>query len=108
RVEMRGEIRRIVKQNGLTGIYVTHDQDEALAMADRMAVLTQGKIGQVGTPEEIYRHPRSAQVAQFIGETNLIDGILMETRAGFAMVRTAAGPIAGRVTDPDWTPASGD
>ncbi len=57
RVEMRREIRRIVKENGLTGIYVTHDQEEALAMADRMAVLTRGKIGQIGTPEEIYRAP---------------------------------------------------
>ena len=72
RVEMRREIRRIVKENGLTGIYVTHDQEEALAMADRMAVLTRGNIGQIGTPEQIYREPRSAYVANFIGETNLI------------------------------------
>ena len=74
RVEMRREIRRIVKENGLTGIYVTHDQEEALAMADRMAVLTRGNIGQIGTPEEIYRDPRSAYVANFIGETNLVGG----------------------------------
>ena len=67
RVEMRREIRRIVKENGLTGIYVTHDQEEALAMADRMAVLTRGRIGQIGTPEEIYRDPRSAYVAGFFG-----------------------------------------
>ena len=80
RVEMRREIRRIVKDNGLTGIYVTHDQEEALAMADRMAVLTRGQIGQIGTPEEIYRDPRSAYVANFIGETNLIAGEVLETR----------------------------
>lgn len=108
RVEMRREIRRIVKENGLTGIYVTHDQEEALAMADRMAVLTQGKIGQVGTPEQIYRAPRSAYVANFIGETNLISGEAIETRDGFTLAKTAAGPLVGRVTDPDWIPAVGE
>ena len=108
RVEMRREIRRIVKENGLTGIYVTHDQEEALAMADRMAVLTRGTIGQIGTPEQIYRHPRSAYVANFIGETNIFSGEVVETRSGFAMVKTDAGPIAGRITDPEWTPSPGE
>ncbi len=108
RVEMRREIRRIVKENGLTGIYVTHDQEEALAMADRMAVLTRGKIGQIGAPEEIYRAPRTAYVANFIGETNLIAGEAVESREGFTLVKTAMGPIVGRVTDPDWSPAAGE
>lgn len=108
RVEMRREIRRIVKENGLTGIYVTHDQEEALAMADRMAVLTRGKIGQIGTPEEIYRHPRSAYVANFIGETNIVHGEVLETRDGFSKVNTPAGPIIGRITDPDWIPSVGE
>jgi iron(III) transport system ATP-binding protein len=107
RVEMRREIRRIVKENGLTGIYVTHDQEEALAMADRMAVLTRGNIGQIGTPEQIYRAPRSAYVANFIGETNLIAGTAIETRDGFTLANTAAGPLVGRVTDPDWSPSPG-
>ncbi len=108
RVEMRREIRRIVKENGLTGIYVTHDQEEALAMADRMAVLTRGKIGQIGTPEEIYRDPRSAYVANFIGETNIVQGEVIETRDSFSKVRTEGGEIVGRVTDPGWTPAAGE
>jgi iron(III) transport system ATP-binding protein len=108
RVEMRREIRRIVKENGLTGIYVTHDQEEALAMADRIAVLTRGKIGQIGTPEEIYRDPRSAYVANFIGETNLMQGEMIDTRDGIARVRTAAGEMVGRVTDPGWMPAAGE
>ena len=108
RVEMRREIRRIVKENGLTGIYVTHDQEEALAMADRMAVLTRGKIGQIGTPEEIYRDPRSAYVANFIGETNIVQGEVIETRDGFSRARTEGGEIVGRVTDPGWTPAAGE
>lgn len=108
RVEMRQEIRRIVKENGLTGIYVTHDQEEALAMADRMAVLSRGQIGQVGTPEEIYRTPRSAYVAQFIGETNIITSQLVEFRSGYAVVKTEGGPLVGRVSDPLWTPSPGD
>ena len=108
RVEMRREIRRIVKENGLTGIYVTHDQEEALAMADRMAVLTRGKIGQIGAPEEIYRAPLTAYVANFIGETNLVPGEAIETRDGFTLVKTAMGPIVGRVTDPSWSPAPGE
>jgi len=108
RVEMRREIRRIVKENGLTGIYVTHDQEEALAMADRMAVLTHGKIGQIGAPEEIYRSPLSAYVANFIGETNLIDGVAIESRGNFTLFHTPLGPLAGRVTDPSWIPQPGE
>jgi iron(III) transport system ATP-binding protein len=108
RVEMRREIRRIVKENGLTAIYVTHDQEEALAMADRMAVLSNGVIGQLGTPDEIYRTPRSAYVANFIGETNLIEGEVLEFRSGFAMVKTAGGPMVGRVSDPVWQPTAGE
>ncbi|MEX1115434.1 MAG: ABC transporter ATP-binding protein [Akkermansiaceae bacterium] len=108
RVEMRREIRRIVKENGLTGIYVTHDQEEALAMADRMAVLSRGKIGQIGTPEQIYRDPRSAYVANFIGETNLVAAETIETRDGFTLTKTAMGPIVGRATDPDWSPVPGE
>ena len=77
-------------------------------MSDRMAVLTRGKIGQIGTPEEIYRHPRSAYVANFIGETNIVHGEVLETRDGFSKVNTPAGPIIGRITDADWKPAPGE
>lgn len=108
RVEMRREIRRIVKENGLTSVYVTHDQEEALAMADRMAILTRGRIGQVGAPEEIYRAPLSAYVANFIGETNLIHGEAIETRDGFTLAKTSGGALVGRVTDPEWSPAPGE
>lgn len=108
RVEMRREIRRIVKDNGLTAIYVTHDQEEALAMADRMAILSHGKISQIGTPEAIYRSPESTYVAGFIGETNLIEGQVIETRERFTLVQTAAGPLVGRISDPAWSPAPGE
>jgi iron(III) transport system ATP-binding protein len=108
RVEMRREIRRIVKENGLTGIYVTHDQEEALAMADRMAVLSWGKIGQVGTPEEVYRKPISSYVAGFIGETNLIEGEVMEMHDGFCFVKSNGAALVGRVTVPGWQAKVGD
>lgn len=71
RVEMRTEIRRIVKENDLTAVYVTHDQEEALSVADRMAVMDLGEVLQVGSPEEVYRRPNCRAVAEFIGETNV-------------------------------------
>lgn len=104
RIEMRHEIRRIVKENSLTAVYVTHDQEEALAMADRMAILEAGELMQVGTPDEVYRRPVSAQVASFIGETNLIPG----TCAGADTVITPHGDSSGTVTDPAWIPQEGE
>ncbi|MFM2197404.1 MAG: hypothetical protein RLZZ505_836 [Verrucomicrobiota bacterium] len=108
RVEMRREIRRIVKENGLTGIYVTHDQEEALAMADRMAVLSGGKIAQVGTPEEVYRTPVNAHVAGFIGETNLIEGEVMEMHDGYCFVNAAGAALVGKTTVPGWHAKAGE
>jgi iron(III) transport system ATP-binding protein len=70
---MRDEIRRVCKEHGLTTLYVTHDQKEALAIADRIAVMKAGRIEQLGTPWEVYRTPRSRSVATFLGETNLLD-----------------------------------
>jgi len=72
RLEMRVEIRRICKQAGLTAVYVTHDQKEALSIADRLAVMKDGIIEQTGTPLEVYRKPKNAFVASFIGETNFL------------------------------------
>jgi iron(III) transport system ATP-binding protein len=74
RVEMRGEIRRLCKDFGLTAIYVSHDQKEALAIGDRVVVMDAGRIRQSGPPLEVYRRPRSRFVAEFLGETNLISG----------------------------------
>jgi iron(III) transport system ATP-binding protein len=108
RVEMRREIRRIVKENGLTGIYVTHDQEEALAMADRMAVLSWGKIGQVGTPEEVYRTPVNSYVAGFIGETNLIPGEVIEMHEGYCFVKVNGAALVGKVTSGSWRAKAGD
>ena len=72
RLEMRAEIRRICREYRLTALYVTHDQQEALSIADRIAILAAGKILQVGTPAEIYRQPRNRFVAEFIGEANFL------------------------------------
>ena len=96
RIGMRREIRRIVKDHGLTAIYVTHDQEEALAMADRIAVLTAGKLAQIGTPEEIYRRPVSARVAGFIGETNLLAGSVVSSQDGIIAINTKSGLLSGR------------
>ena len=91
RLEMRAEIRRICKEAGLTAIYVTHDQKEALSIADRLAILDQGRLLQVGTPQEVYTKPASRFVAQFIGETTFVEGRVQAVRGGRVEVETAAG-----------------
>ncbi len=86
RLEMRTEIRRICTTLGITTVYVTHDQKEALSIADRMAVLKDGHIQQIGSPQEVYNQPCSSFVASFIGETNFIeakgDGNMLKTPIG--------------------------
>ena len=79
RKAMQGELKALQEQVGITFIYVTHDQEEALTMSDRIAVMNQGNVLQVGGPEDIYEHPRSRFVADFIGETNFIHGEIVET-----------------------------
>jgi iron(III) transport system ATP-binding protein len=108
RLEMRSEIRRIVKENHLTGVYVTHDQAEALSIADRMAVMDAGRIVQVGTPEDVYRRPNCSYVAAFIGETNLLSGKVTGSAEGTLTLETKAGLLSGHVTTPDWSPVVGD
>jgi len=83
RLELRGEIRRVCKASGITTIYVTHDQKEAMSMADRVAVLESGRIVQIGTPRSLYRAPVTRFVAEFLGETNILDGVVQSiTDAG--------------------------
>ena len=78
RKDMQIELKRIQQQVGITFIYVTHDQEEALTMSDTIVVMDKGSIQQIGTPEDIYNEPKNAFVADFIGESNLIDGIMPE------------------------------
>jgi len=82
RVDMRIAIKKIQKDLNITTIYVTHDQEEALAMSDRIAVMNAGVVEQIGTPQEIYSKPATAFVAGFIGTTNFLDGTLSSSEAG--------------------------
>jgi ABC-type Fe3+/spermidine/putrescine transport system ATPase subunit len=76
RVEMRGEIRRLQKLLGITVLYVTHDQEEALAVSDRIAVMRAGRVEQIATPRAIYEQPETPFVASFVGTTNLLNGAI--------------------------------
>jgi iron(III) transport system ATP-binding protein len=106
RHSMRDEIRRICKAFGLTTIYVTHDQKEALAIADRIAVMERGRLLQVGAPRDVYRRPRSRAVAAFVGETNLIHGRVLEVSASEVRVETALGSLVA-ARDDDFAPITG-
>jgi iron(III) transport system ATP-binding protein len=79
RIQMRTELRKLIKRSGATAIYVTHDQKEALAMADRIAIMHEGRIVQIGSPDEIYDRPINRFVADFVGEANFITGTVVET-----------------------------
>ena len=78
RKDMQNELKRIQQAMGITFIYVTHDQEEALTMSDTIVVMDKGKIQQIGRPEDIYNEPKNAFVADFIGESNILDGIMVE------------------------------
>jgi iron(III) transport system ATP-binding protein len=93
RHSMRDEIRRVCREVGLTTVYVTHDQKEALAVADRIAVMSKGRILQVGRPAEVYRRPATRAVASFLGETNLLAATVVGVENGLCRVRTAAGDL---------------
>src|SRR5437870_9005209 len=81
REEMRFEIRRLHETFGITTLYVTHDQAEAMVISDRIAVLDRGRVAQVGSAEEIFQQPRTRFVAEFIGRTNLLDGMAIRPDA---------------------------
>jgi iron(III) transport system ATP-binding protein len=97
RVKLRREIKNLQKRLGLTTIMVTHDQDEALSMADRIVVMNNAVIEQVGTPEEIYETPKTSFVADFIGTVNFIDGDYAIRPEYVAIV--PEGEVSGRITD---------
>ena len=80
RKDMQVELKRIQQQVGITFIYVTHDQEEALTMSDTVVVMNDGRIQQIGSPEAIYNEPKNAFVADFIGESNIIDGVMYEDK----------------------------
>jgi putative spermidine/putrescine transport system ATP-binding protein len=99
RVQLREEIRRIQSRLGITTIYVTHDQEEALSISDRVAVLSQGRIEQVGTPSEIYGSPSTPFVAEFVGTMNRLEATVADPQSGevdYGGVRVAVDAVRGR------------
>ncbi len=107
RLEMRSEIRRICKAAGTTTIYVTHDQVEAMTMADRIAVMHEGRLCQVGTPVEVYNRPANRFVADFLGTTNFITATVAGRTDGLLELDSPTGPIRSRVL-PENVPERGN
>ncbi len=93
RKQMQIELKRLQKKLGITFIYVTHDQEEALTMSDRIAIMKDGKIEQLATPVEIYEYPKTKFVAGFIGESNIFDGKVVKVDGDLLTVETAGGNI---------------
>lgn len=106
RREMQIELRRIQKAVGITAIYVTHDQEEALTLSDRIVLMNRGRIEQEGTPEEIYSHPVSEFVAGFIGEATFLDGRIVAAEGGLAAIELPGGGRA-QVPSPSGSAAAG-
>ena len=96
RVRMRGEIRAVQKQLGITSVYVTHDQEEAFSIADQVAVMNAGRIAQIGAPRELYRQPADRFVAEFVGLSNIVAAELVEHNARGATVRVFGQTIRSR------------
>ncbi len=99
RVSMRTEIRRIQQALGITAVYVTHDQSEAMAISDNIIIMNKGVIAQMGSPEEVYHRPQSEFVADFIGEVNFLDGEIVETKGATCVVKVGEHPV--EVANPD-------
>jgi spermidine/putrescine transport system ATP-binding protein len=99
RQHMRAELRAIQKRTGVTFIYITHDQGEALAMSDRIGVMSQGRIQQIANPREIYNAPINGFVAGFVGENNIFDGESGAVASGMAGFDTAYGTLRARIND---------
>ena len=97
REDMRVELKRIQDQIGVTTVFVTHDQSEALAMSDRIVVMSNGRVEQVGAPQEVYNTPASEFVAQFLGASNILDAVCTGRANGAAMLET---PVFGRLAVP--------
>jgi spermidine/putrescine transport system ATP-binding protein len=97
RQHMRAELRAIQKRTGVTFIYITHDQGEALAMSDRVGVMSQGRLQQVADPREIYNHPVNGFVASFVGEMNILTGDVGRSSDGFASFATPHGTFRARL-----------
>jgi spermidine/putrescine transport system ATP-binding protein len=99
RQHMRAELRAIQKRTGVTFIYITHDQGEALAMSDRVGVMSQGRLQQVSNPRDIYNNPVNGFVASFVGENNILTGEVQNSHEGFSTLATPHGTFRARMAD---------
>jgi ABC-type Fe3+/spermidine/putrescine transport system ATPase subunit len=99
RVQVRGEIRTLQKDLGITTLYVTHDQEEALSLSDRVAVMRDGRVQQVAAPKTLYERPVNRFVADFVGTNNFVAGVCKERVGGDMLVETALGPLRARATE---------
>jgi spermidine/putrescine transport system ATP-binding protein len=104
RKQMQLELKRIQKEVGITFVFVTHDQEEAMTMSDRIAVMNHGRIEQLGPPEEVYEHPATRFVAEFLGASNLLEGTYRGTQGGQGVVELAGGETVRIPTDPNRHP----
>ncbi|MDR7379149.1 putative spermidine/putrescine transport system ATP-binding protein [Rhodoferax ferrireducens] len=102
RVSLREEIRAVQRELGITSVFVTHDQEEALSISDRIVVLSEGRVEQIGTPSEVYNFPRTRFVASFVGTLNLLSGVVVDAAAGQISVNgqplVTSNSIQGAVT----------
>lgn len=103
RVEMREEVRAILKEAGVTAISVTHDQEEALTISDRVAIIDSGTVAQVGPPEQVFQHPKSRFVARFLGRTSFLSGQVVEASVETELGSLDTDQLHGQNTPPDGT-----
>lgn len=99
RRQMQLELKKLQKQLGITFIYITHDQEEAINMSSRIAVMQDGRLEQVGTPDEIYNHPRTSYIAQFVGNANILKGVLHKIEEGLFLAELAGEKTWLRLAD---------
>jgi spermidine/putrescine transport system ATP-binding protein len=102
RQQMRIELKNLQERLGRTFVLVTHDQDEALIMSDRIAVMNQGRLEQVGSPDEVYERPRTRFVADFLGVRNLLRAQVVEAGGGTVVLRTRGGAVLAAADDGGW------
>ena len=88
------ELKRLQKKLGITFIYITHDQEEAINMSDRIVVMNQGQFEQIGTPDEIYNHPKTSYVATFVGNANILKGKVVEINGSYAQVQIGSDTVS--------------
>jgi putative spermidine/putrescine transport system ATP-binding protein len=100
REQLQLEIKRVHRERGISVLYVTHDQEEALTMSDRIAVFDHGRIQQIGTPEELYDRPSTRFVASFVGDTNLVSGRTVSMADGVCEIETSAGRVRASARQP--------